>query len=166
MRKRKNSTFALFFLKSQRVGIDTSVEEFQSRIIETQKQFPWLVCEMNTEIVGYAYANIHRSRSAYDWSVESTVYVSDRHQSKGVGKALYQTLFKLLKGQGIVNIIAGITLPNPNSVRLHEKLGFVQIGQLKGIGFKFDQWWDVGWWQLQLQNPLRPKSLSPYSKEF
>ncbi|MGZ3698446.1 MAG: arsinothricin resistance N-acetyltransferase ArsN1 family B [Bdellovibrionota bacterium] len=139
-----------------------SLKEFEARVEETLKKFPWLVYELGGEVVGYAYAGTHRARAAYRWSVESSVYVSANHQKKGIGKALYQKLFQMLKDQGVVNVFGGITLPNPASVAIHEAFGFVHIGTFKEIGFKMGKWWDVGWWQLQLQRPAQPAEIRPY----
>lgn len=144
------------------ISFETEVpelSEFKQRIQDTSAKFPWLVCETEGPIAGYAYASAHRSRCAYEWSVESTVYVDGRHHGKGIGRELYQELFRCLKAQGVVNVFAGITQPNEGSVRLHESLGFVPIGRFKDIGFKQGKWWDVGWWQLQLQKPSHPSPL-------
>ncbi len=139
------------------------VEEFEKRIEEIQKQFPWLVCELNGVVVGYAYASPHRTRSAYAWSVESTVYVDESCRRQGIAKILYEKLFQILKQQGVVNVLAGITIPNMESIYFHESMGFQKIAQFKDIGFKMGKWWDVGWWQLQLQRPDKPQALSIYS---
>ncbi|MBK8170707.1 MAG: N-acetyltransferase [Sandaracinaceae bacterium] len=138
-----------------------SVPSLAKRIEEITEKFPWLVYEVDGVVVGYAYASAHRTRCAYEWSVESTVYVDGAHHGKAIGKQLYEALFALLKEQGVVNVLAGITQPNEKSVRLHESLGFTQIGLFKDIGFKLGSWWDVGWWQLQLQRPTTPQALQP-----
>lgn len=117
------------------------------------------IYEIDNQIVGYAYASTYRSRCAYEWSVESTVYVEQKYHGKGIGTKLYRSLFPMLKTQGAVNIFAGITLPNIGSIKLHESLGFIPIGVFKDVGFKLNKWWDVGYWQLQLQKPLQPQPL-------
>lgn len=136
-----------------------SLAEFQSRVVDTLPKYPWLIYEIDNRIVAYAYAGSYRSRCAYGWSLESTVYVDRNFRGNGIGTKLYRTLFQLLKEQGAVNVFAGITQPNEASVRLHESLGFVPVGIYKDIGFKIGKWWDVGWWQLQLQKPERPDCL-------
>lgn len=154
--------YAPYVLESP-ISFETEVPdlgEFQERIREITAKFPWLVYEIEGVVVGYAYASTHRSRCAYEWSVESTVYVDKKHHGKGIGTELYQELFGLLKAQGAVNVFAGITQPNERSVRLHESLGFTGVGIFKDIGFKQGKWWDVGWWQLQLQKPEHPKPLT------
>ena len=134
--------------------------EISQRIQETLSKFPWLVCEIQNQIIGYAYAGAYRSRCAYGWSVETTVYVRQGHQNKGIGRQLYRQLLSILKEQGVVNVLGGIDLPNEASVGLHESLGFVKVAQFKDVGFKLGKWWDVGYWQLQLQKPKVPASLS------
>ncbi|MFL9456704.1 MULTISPECIES: arsinothricin resistance N-acetyltransferase ArsN1 family B [Nostocales] len=129
-----------------------SEAEFKQRIKDYQKRLPWLVCELDGEILGYAYANPHRSRAAYQWSVESSVYVAAKHRKKSVGKALYASLFKVLQVQGFYNVFAGIVLPNPASIALHEAFGFTLVGVYRAVGYKLGQWYDVGWWQLSLQH--------------
>ncbi|MFN6499739.1 MAG: arsinothricin resistance N-acetyltransferase ArsN1 family B [Nostoc sp. DedQUE01] len=128
-----------------------SETEFQNRIQSYQQKMPWLVCEINGELAGYAYASPYRTRAAYQWSVESSVYVGENHRRKGVAKALYTTLFKLLQLQGFYTVVAAIALPNQPSVAVHEAVGFVPVGVFHRVGFKFGKWRDVGYWQLSLQ---------------
>lgn len=128
-----------------------SVEEMQARIQKITDQFPWLVCEQDGVVRGYAYACAHRERAAYRWSVDVAVYVAEGFHRLGIGRALYTALFQVLKLQGYYKAYAGITLPNPGSVGLHEAMGFAPVGVYRGVGFKFGAWHDVGWWQLSLQ---------------
>lgn len=125
--------------------------EFQQRIERYQQQMPWLVCEIDAEVVGYAYASPYRTRAAYQWSVESSVYVSENYRRKGIAKVLYASLFKLLQLQGFYNVVAAIALPNQPSVAVHEAAGFLPKGVLCRVGYKFGQWHDIGFWQLSLQ---------------
>jgi len=138
-------------------------EEMRSRIAETLVSYPWLVSEESQEILGYAYADLHRSRKAYEWSVETSVYVRGDVRRRGFGRSLYVVLSSLLALQGYYNAYAGIALPNPASVALHESVGFRPIGVYREVGFKKGRWHDVGWWQLELQpktgGPVRPLSL-------
>ncbi|WP_375506526.1 arsinothricin resistance N-acetyltransferase ArsN1 family B [uncultured Nostoc sp.] len=131
-----------------------SKTEFEKRINNYQQQMPWLVCEINGEILGYAYATPYRTRAAYQWSVESSVYVNVEYRRKGVAKALYTSLFGLLQLQGFYNVFAAIALPNPGSVAMHEAVGFSPVGVFYRVGYKFSKWHDVGWWQLSLQQEL------------
>jgi len=142
------------------------ISEFQNRIDVILKKFPFIVYERDHQILGYAYASSHRSRAAYDWSVECSVYVEQGFHSQKIGTRLYQELFQLLKVQGVVNIYAGITLPNSNSVKIHENFNFTPIGIYKDAGFKQGKWWDVQWWQLQLQKPNTPQPLLNRIKKF
>ncbi|SIQ98803.1 phosphinothricin acetyltransferase [Haladaptatus litoreus] len=125
-------------------------KEMASRIRKTLPNYPWLVCEHEGEICGYAYATTHRTREAYQWSVDVSVYVHDSHRRCGIGRGLYESLFALLREQGFYNAYAGIALPNPASVTLHESLGFEPVGTYEAVGYKHGAWHDVGWWHLQL----------------
>jgi L-amino acid N-acyltransferase YncA len=131
--------------------------EMQKRVAAVLARLPWLVCERDRRVVGYAYASPHHVRAAYQWSVDTAVYVSAEHHGVGVGRELYGALFPLLLRLGYVNAYAGITLPNPKSVGLHESFGFEPLGVYRHVGFKFGQWHDVGWWSL----PLQPLPASP-----
>jgi phosphinothricin acetyltransferase len=128
-----------------------SVDEMRRRIAKTLECLPWLVREHHGEIVGYAYASPHRERAAYRWSVDVSAYVRAGHRRTGVGWALYTSLFELLRLQGFHNALAGITLPNPGSVGLHESCGFQTVGVYRRIGFKCGEWHDVVWYQLNLR---------------
>jgi phosphinothricin acetyltransferase len=110
----------------------------------------WLVCERDGEVVGFAYGSRHRERAAYRWAADVSVYIDPAHQGQGVGRALYEALFERLRAQRLRIACAGITLPNPASVRLHESLGFEPVGVYRAIGWKAGAWHDVGWWQLRL----------------
>jgi L-amino acid N-acyltransferase YncA len=132
------------------------VSEMQRRIQELQGRYPWLVFEGGGEVLGYAYASPHRARSAYQWCVEVSAYVHPRARACGIGRALYTALFELLRRQGYVNAYAGIALPNPASIGLHESLGFTPIGVFQRIGFKFGKWHDVLWLHLRLREDPTP----------
>jgi phosphinothricin acetyltransferase len=131
------------------------------RIEAQDAQFPWLVCEVDREVVGYAYASAHRSRQAYQWSVDVSVYVGSRLHRRGIGRALYLALFDLLRRQHFVNAYAGITLPNPSSVGLHTSLGFEPVGTYQSVGFKFNRWHDVLWLHLRLREDPAPHDPLP-----
>ena len=146
------------------------VEEMRARIQEKLAHFPWLVLEKDDALLGYVYAGTFRPRKAYQWSVEVTAYVHENARRMGVGRALYTSLFAILKEMGYYNAYAGITLPNPGSVGLHEAMGFTPVGVYKSVGYKFGAWYDVGWWQLRFRDdegiPLSPKGLNdvPYNE--
>jgi len=125
-------------------------EEMARRIAASTPHAPWLVCEGPDGIWGYAYASKHRERAAYQWSVDLAVYVREDRFRKGVGRALYESLFPLLRLQGFVAAHAGITLPNAASVALHEAMGFRRIATYPAVAFKLGSWRDIGWWQARL----------------
>ncbi len=104
-------------------------------------------------MLGYAYASRHRDRAAYLWSVDVSAYVREGHRRGGLARTLYTALFAIVRLQGFVNVLAGISLPNPASVALHEAMGLRQLGVYRNIGYKCGQWHDVGWWQLALREP-------------
>lgn len=153
------------FVESSATSFETeppSAEEMRRRIAETTVAYPWLVCDFNGIVAGYAYATRHRVRAAYQWSVESSVYVHPDFHGSGVARGLYTSLFAILAAQGFVNAYAGITLPNARSVALHEAAGFLPIGVYRGIGYKFGQWHDVGWWHLIVRaHPAVPEPPAP-----
>lgn len=141
-----------------------TIAEMQQRIAKTLATLPWLVSETAGSIQGYAYASRHRERAAYQWSVDVSVYVHEQWRGRGVGRALYTALFAVLRSLGYFNVYAGIALPNPGSVALHEALGMTKIGIYAHAGYKLSGWHDVGWWQGTLQpvqtQPLPPRSIS------
>ena len=142
-----------------------TAEEIADRISTKTAVYPWLVMEEDGQLAGYAYADPHRARVAYQWCAEVSVYVNAAHHRKGVGRKLYEVLFDILRKQGVVNLYAGITLPNPGSVGLHELLGFKLVGIYESIGFKFGKAHDVGWWHLRLQPwPHQPRPITPVTE--
>ena len=126
-------------------------QEFEHRIEKTLAGHPWLVCENEDRVAGYAYASRHRERAAYQWCVDTSVYVHSNFHRRGVGQALYTSLLRILVAQGFYTAYAGITLPNPGSVGLHESVGFKPLCVYRNVGYKLGSWYDVGWWELALQ---------------
>lgn len=127
-----------------------SVPEMQARIESYASAYAWLVAERDGQLLGYAYATRWRFRAAYDYTVESTVYVADAARGSGVGRPLYMALLDALRKRSIHAVVGCIALPNPGSVALHEKCGFEKVAQFPQVGRKFDQWIDVGFWQVLL----------------
>ncbi len=125
-------------------------QAFDDKITTLNADFPFIVFEENNKIIGYAYAGKWRQKPAYKNTVEITVYLKHGEYGKQIGTKLYTELLKQLKTQNFHTVIGGLTLPNEASVRLHEKFGFQKVAHFKEVGLKFDQWLDVGFWQLIL----------------
>lgn len=125
--------------------------EMANRLAKTLARFPWLVAVDGGDVVGYAYAGAHRERAAYQWAADVSVYLRENWRGRGIGRTLYTALFAILRAQGYCNVYAGITLPNPASVALHEAMGMVPVGVYRHVGYKAGAWHDVGWWQGVLQ---------------
>lgn len=124
-----------------------SLNEFTQRIQKITQKYPYLVAVLDNEIIGYAYATSYKERAAYDWSVETTVYVKNNKHGLGIGKELYIHLEKSLKDKNIVNMLACITYPNPKSIDFHTKFGFEKVGHFPKVGYKFNEWRDIVWMQ-------------------
>jgi L-amino acid N-acyltransferase YncA len=131
-----------------------SASEISARIRDLcSRDYPWLVYELDGRVIGYAYAAPWRTRSAYRFTVESAVYVDYRRVREGIGGQLYDALFRQLAETGFKTVLGLIALPNEQSVRMHQSFGFVPVGHHHEVGFKFEQWIDVGVWQLRLSPP-------------
>jgi phosphinothricin acetyltransferase len=118
--------------------------------------YPWLVAHGGGRVIGFAKAGPHRARGAYRWTAEVTVYLDDAWQGRGLGTALYQRLIPLLRAQGYVTLLAGITDGHTASERLHARAGFVRCATFHRTGWKHDAWHDVGYWELQLSGDGGP----------
>jgi len=140
-----------------------SVEEIRRRIGSVLARWPWLVCERDGRLVGYAYASEHRVRAAFRWAVDVAIYVRNGEHRAGIGRALYTALLASLRLQGFCHAYGAIYLPNPASVGLHEAVGFRPFALFPQVGFKQGGWRDVGWWHCALRelpaNPPEPLSL-------
>ncbi len=145
------------------------IAEIAARIDKTLQQYPWLVCQLGGQVAGYAYASAFRSRAAYQWTAETTVYIHPDFQRRGLSRALYSSLMAILREQGYCNVIGVIALPNDGSIRAHEAIGFHKIGIFKNMGHKAGQWRDTGWWQLELRpmpkSPQPPRPIAYLAKE-
>ena len=127
-----------------------SVDEMRARIENTLRGYPWIVAEDDGVVLGYAYGGRWRERRAYRWSVEVTAYVHSSAQRRGVGRAVYGALFRVLEAQGFRRALAGIALPNDASIALHTAMGMTPVGIYREVGFKFGAWHDVEWFERAL----------------
>ena len=132
-------------------------EAMAKRIESCLARLPWLVAEEKGAVVGYAYASPHRARPAYQWSLDVSAYVADATHRRGVGRSLYDALFRILTLQGFRNAYAGITMPNEASEGFHRALGFTPVGIYRGVGYKLGRWHDVLW----LERALAPRDETP-----
>jgi len=125
-----------------------SVDEMKKRIFDVTPSYPWLIYEDQGIVLGYAYASRWKARAAYKHSVELSIYMSKDNVGKGFGKKLYEALLAELGKIDVHAVIGGMSLPNEQSKMLHESLGFKKIAEFKEIGYKFNKWIDVGYWEL------------------
>jgi phosphinothricin acetyltransferase len=139
-----------------------SPEDMATRIRNILDGHPFLVFEEAGAVLGYAYASSHKERAAYRWSVDVAVYVAAEAHRRGVGRLLYSRLLDILARQGFHTAYAGITVPNENSIGLHEAMGFRHIGTYGEVGFKFGEWRDVGWWGRPISASDRPGEPVPF----
>lgn len=135
-------------------------DEIVRRMVAAPR-LPWLVATRDGDVVGHAYAAHHRARPAYRWAVDCSIYLAASEQGQGTGRLLYERLLPLLRDLGYVQALAGVTLPNPASIALHERMGFAPVGVYRDIGFKIGRWHDVGWWQLSLIDVSAPSAGAP-----
>jgi phosphinothricin acetyltransferase len=130
---------------------EVTPQEMASRMAKIhQLSLPWLVAENAGVVIGYTYASKWRERSAYRFAVESSVYLDPARTAQGIGSQLYRELIANLRAKPVHRVIGGIALPNASSVALHERLGFKKVAHFQEVGFKFDHWVDVAYWQLAL----------------
>lgn len=128
-----------------------SASEIRQRIVETLAlPLPWLVSASSDKVLGYGYASKWKGRCAYQFSVESTIYIDPDHTGQGIGLPLYAELIEAIRNRSMHAVIGGIALPNEPSIRLHEHLGFKKVGHFEQVGYKQKRWVDVGYWQLML----------------
>lgn len=142
-----------YYVKNSIITFDEQLVEvsfFEDKIQDIQQNFPFLVYEIDKKVVGYAYLNVWKNRCAYKKAVEISVYLHPDNTEKGIGSQFYTMLINWLKEHDFHTVIGGIALPNEKSIALHEKFGFEKVAHYKQIGYKFNKWIDVGYWQLIL----------------
>ena len=152
-----------------------TVEEFAGLMSNVLRRYPYLVGELDGEPAGYAYAGPFKERAAYDWAVETTVYVKEDMKKHGIGRALYEALEKTLAAQGILNLNACIAFPEKedeylttDSVKFHKKMGFKEVGRFHKCGCKFGRWYDMVWMEKHIgtheENPAEVRSFAEVTK--
>ena len=117
-----------------------TIEDFQQRMEQIQEQFPWLVCEIDGVVAGYAYASKHAQRAAYRWSADLSVYVDEKYHRRHIAAALYAAILSMLREQGYYTVYAGVSTPNPKSEAFHTALGFEVVGVYPKVGYKLGKW--------------------------
>ncbi|WP_297137342.1 GNAT family N-acetyltransferase [Terrisporobacter sp.] len=122
-----------------------SLDEFSTRIKNICKDYPYLVCEIDGKIAGYAYANRAMSRAAFNWNVELSIYIDTNYRGQGIGKSLYSALLKILTHQNIVNVYALVVTPNESSEKLHKYFGFEEVGLHPNTGYKLGNWHNLSY---------------------
>ncbi len=135
-------------------------DAIQQRMM-SQPRLPWLVGVRSGDVVGYCYACQHRTRPAFRWSADVSIYLDAGERGRGAGRVLYERLLSEVRALGYVSVFAGITLPNEASVRLHESMGFTAVGVFRNVGFKQGRWRNVGWWQRALIDALPTQPAEP-----
>lgn len=140
-----------------------SPEEFTNRVRHVLEGYPYLAAEREGELLGYAYASPFKGRAAYDWAVETSIYVRQGAHGRGVGRALYEALEGALKRQHVQNLNACIAYPNPESIAFHERLGYQTVAHFHKCGFKQGVWWDMVWMEKFLgEHEAEPAPFVPY----
>jgi len=127
-----------------------TIENFKDKLNTIKSDYPFIVFEEDNKILGYAYGSKFRPKPAYNYVVESTVYVKHTAHGKQIGTKLYAELLQQLKNINLHTVLGVLTIPNDASIKLHEKFGFEQVANLREVGFKFGEWQHVGIWQLKL----------------
>ena len=139
------------------------IEDFEGRIRETLKRYPYLVVEEADSILGYAYASPFKERAAYAWSVETSIYLCHSVKGRGIGTVLYGKLEELLRRQNICNLCACITYPNPESIGFHEKSGYRMVAHFNSAGFKLGAWHAIVWMEKELcRHSVPPMPFLPF----
>lgn len=149
-----------------------SIGEFRKRMERTLENYPYIVAECDGELLGYAYTGVFKDRAAYDWSVETSIYVKGEMRGLGIGRKLYDAIERISQAQNILNLNACISYPEicdpyltRNSVEFHEHLGFQMAGRFHKCGYKFRTWYDMVWMEKLLgSHTSAPLPVIPFSQ--
>ncbi len=129
---------------------------------DTHDRHPWLVATVDRHVVGFARSRPHHTRGAYAWTAEMTVYIDPEFHGRKIGTTLYNVLIPILRSQGYETLLAGIVKGHEASERLHANVGFVRCATFHRVGWKFNAWHDVGYWELHFHGEGRaPTALRP-----
>lgn len=140
-----------------------TLAEFTARIENILEKYPYLVAEENGEILGYTYASAFKTRAAYAWSVETSIYVKEGTHRHGIGQALYTALEEILCRQHVCNLCACIAYPNPESIAFHERFGYNTVAHFHASGYKNGNWYDMIWMEKELlAHTVPPLSFIPF----
>lgn len=146
-----------------------SLAAFRERMETIMEQFPWLVCEIDGKVAGYAYASKHGERAAYRWSADLSVYIHEVFHRKHIASELYDEVIRLLQKQGYYTVYAGVSTPNPRSEAFHDAYGFRNLGEFKNVGYKMGQWLGVTWYELPIaayrENPEEPLPIGKITED-
>lgn len=151
-----------------------TLKDFTGRIRRTLARYPYLVAETGGQVVGYACAGPFKDRAAYDWAVETTVYVREDQKRHGIGRALYEALERCLAAQGVLNLEACIACPERedeyltwDSVNFHSRLGYRLVGEFRGCGCKFGRWYNMVWMEKHIgEHTGNPAMVRPFPAVF
>jgi phosphinothricin acetyltransferase len=138
-----------------------TAEGIRKKMIDIKKHYPYLVCTIDANVVGFAYADRVRPHEAYRWNAELSIYIESGYQGRGIATALYTALFQILKAQGFCNLYAVITLPNDASVALHRHFGFKELAVHREDGYKMGAWRDVLWMLYRIEGAADPETHGP-----
>ena len=150
------------YIKESNITFEYTVptlDDFEDRMRIIIKKYPYIVAVWQDKIVGYAYAHIHMERAAYQWNVETSIYVKQDLGHQGIGTLLYRKLLEILKVQNVQNVYGCVTSPNENSEKMHYAFGFQLVGRFSNTGYKSGEWHDVGWFELHIGNKEDTKIL-------
>lgn len=149
-----------------------TLEEFKERMSHTMEKYPYIVAIQNKKIIGYAYVGSFVGRKAYDWAVETTIYLDANERHHGVGKKLYSVMEEILKRMNILNLNACIGYPTEddeyltkNSAQFHEHLGYKMVGEFHNCGYKFGRWYNMVWMEKMIgEHSKNPKEILNYNE--